>query len=50
MRITDKLESYERVDQVLKDFVDSLPEGEPERKTEAKKIFHTLKEAQVLIQ
>ena len=44
MRITDKLESYERVDQVLKDFVDSLPEGEPERKTEAKKIFHTLKE------
>ena len=44
MRITDKLESYERVDQVLKGFVDSLPEGESERKTEAKKIFHGLKE------
>ena len=44
MRITDKLESYERVDEVLKGFVDSLPEGESERKSEAKKIFHELKE------
>ncbi len=44
MRITDKLESYERVDEVLKGFVDSLPEGESERKSEAKKIFNELKE------
>ena len=44
MRITDKLESYERVDQVITGFVDSLPEGDSDRKTEAKKIFHELKE------
>ena len=44
MRITDKLENYERVDQVLEEFVASLPEGESERKTEAKNIFHGLKE------
>ena len=44
MRITDKLENYERVDQVLEEFVASLPEGESERKAEAKKIFDGLKE------
>ena len=44
MRITDKLESYERVDEVLDEYVASLPEGESERKTEARKVFHELKE------
>ena len=44
MRIKDKLESYGRVDQVIKDFVDALPEGESDRKVEAKKVFGGLKE------
>ena len=44
MRIKDKLESYERVDQVIKDFVDALPDGESDRKAEAKKVFSGLKE------
>ena len=44
MRITGKLESYQRVDQVLEDFVASLPEGEAQRKSEAKRVFHELKE------
>ena len=44
MRIKDKLESYGRVDQVIKDFVDALPEGESDRKVEAKKVFGELKE------
>jgi polyribonucleotide nucleotidyltransferase len=44
MRIRGKLENYDRVDQVLDDLVASLPEGEVERKLEAKQIFKNLKE------
>jgi polyribonucleotide nucleotidyltransferase len=44
MRIRGKLESYERVDQVLDDLVASIPEEEVQRKTEAKAIFKELKE------
>jgi polyribonucleotide nucleotidyltransferase len=43
MRIRGKLENYERVDQLLEDLIASLPEGEVERKTEAKVIFKELK-------
>ena len=44
MRIRDKLENYERVDQVLEDLVASIPEEEVERRVEAKRIFKGLKE------
>src|SRR3977135_3087941 len=44
MRIRGKLENYETVDQALKDLVASMPDGEVERKTEAKTIFKELKE------
>jgi polyribonucleotide nucleotidyltransferase len=44
MRIRGKLENYETVDQALKDLVASIPDGEIERKTEAKTIFKELKE------
>src|SRR6266852_2074805 len=44
MRIRGKLESYDRVDEVLEELVASLPEGEVERKLEAKQIFKELKE------
>jgi polyribonucleotide nucleotidyltransferase len=44
MRIRGKLENYDRVDEVLDDLVASLPEGEVERKVDAKHIFHELKE------
>jgi polyribonucleotide nucleotidyltransferase len=44
MRIRGKLESYQRIDQVLEELVASIPEGEVVRKTEAKKIFSDLKE------
>jgi len=44
MRIRGKLENYDRVDQVLEEFVASLPEGEVQRKVDAKHIFHELKE------
>jgi polyribonucleotide nucleotidyltransferase len=44
MRIKDKLENYETVDQVLADLVGTIPEGEVERRTEAKAIFKELKE------
>jgi polyribonucleotide nucleotidyltransferase len=44
MRIRGKLENYETVDQALKDLVASIPEGEIERRTEAKAIFKELKE------
>ena len=44
MRIRGKLENYDRVDQVLDELVASLPEGEVERKLEAKQIFKDLKE------
>jgi polyribonucleotide nucleotidyltransferase len=44
MRIRGKLESYDRVDQVLDELVATIPEGEVERKLEAKQIFKDLKE------
>jgi polyribonucleotide nucleotidyltransferase len=44
MRIRGKLENYDRVDQVLGELVASLPEGEVQRKVEAKQIFKDLKE------
>ena len=44
MRIRGKLENYDRVDQVLEEFVASIPEGEVQRRIEAKQIFHELKE------
>ena len=44
MRIRGKLENYDRVDQLLEELVASLPEGEVERKLEAKQIFKNLKE------
>ena len=44
MRIQDKLENYSTVDQVLADLIASLPEGEVERKVDAKAIFKELKE------
>ena len=44
MRIQDKLENYGTVDQVLSDLIASIPEGEIERKVDAKAIFKELKE------
>jgi polyribonucleotide nucleotidyltransferase len=44
MRIKEKLESYGTVDQVLAQLVASIPEGEVERRTDAKIIFKELKE------
>ncbi len=44
MRIQDKLENYGTVDQVLADLIATIPEGEVERKVEAKAIFKELKE------
>jgi polyribonucleotide nucleotidyltransferase len=44
MQIKDKLESYGTVDEVLSDLVASIPEGEIERRSEAKAIFKELKE------
>ena len=44
MRIKDKLENYGSVDQILSDFVASIPEGEIERRSGAKQIFKELKE------
>jgi polyribonucleotide nucleotidyltransferase len=44
MRIRGKLENYDRVDQLLEEFVASIPEGEVQRRLEAKQIFHELKE------
>src|SRR2546425_12018417 len=44
MRIRGKLENYDRVDQLLDELVATLPEGEVERKVEAKQIFKGLKE------
>ncbi len=43
MRIQDKLENYERVDQLLESLIASLPEEEVERRVEAKVIFKELK-------
>ncbi|MGE0392507.1 MAG: polyribonucleotide nucleotidyltransferase [Vicinamibacterales bacterium] len=44
MRIKDKLESYTAVDKVLADFVATLPADDPQKKSDAKHIFHGLKE------
>src|SRR5436309_7893 len=44
MRIRGKMENYDRVDEVLEELVASLPEGEVERRLEAKQIFKELKE------
>jgi polyribonucleotide nucleotidyltransferase len=44
MRIRGKLENYDRVDEVLEELIASMPEGEVERKVEAKAIFKELKE------
>ena len=43
MRIKDKLENYGTVDEVLADLVASFPEGEIERRSDAKTIFKELK-------
>jgi len=44
MRIRGKLENYETVDLTLKNMVAGLPEGEAEKKSDAKAIFKELKE------
>jgi polyribonucleotide nucleotidyltransferase len=44
MRIKDKLENYGRIDEVLAELIASIPEGEIERRTDAKTIFKELKE------
>jgi polyribonucleotide nucleotidyltransferase len=44
MRVRKKLESYSTVDQVLDDLIADIPEGEVQRKVEAKAIFKELKE------
>jgi polyribonucleotide nucleotidyltransferase len=44
MRIQDKTENYDRIDQLLDELIGSLPEGEVERRSEAKAIFKELKE------
>jgi len=46
MRVREKLDSYSQVDQVLSDFIATLPAGETlaPRKADAKHIFHELKE------
>jgi polyribonucleotide nucleotidyltransferase len=44
MRLPDKLANYASVDKVLEELVASIPEGEVERRVEAKQIFKNLKE------
>ncbi len=44
MRIGGKLENYDRVDQVLEDLIAAIPEGEVQRRVEAKTIFKELQE------
>jgi len=44
MRIADKTENYDAVDQLLEELIASLPEEEVERRLEAKAIFKELKE------
>ena len=44
MRTKGKLESYDRVDQLLEELIAGIPEGEVVRRTEAKQIFKELKE------
>jgi len=44
MRIREKLENYETVELTLKNLVSAIPEGEAEKKADAKAIFKELKE------
>ena len=44
MRIQDKLANYASVDKVLEELIAGIPEGEVERRVEAKQIFKDLKE------
>ena len=44
MRIRGKLENYARVDEVVHEFIDSIPENESDRRTAAKRIVKDLKE------
>jgi polyribonucleotide nucleotidyltransferase len=44
MRVREKLENYQRVDQVLEELVATIPEEEIERRSSAKHIFKDLKE------
>ena len=44
MRIRGKLDSYARVDQVVDEFIASIPEGEADRRTGAKRVIKDLKE------
>ena len=44
MRIKDKLENYSTVDRVVNGFVATLPEGDAEKKADAKSILKDLKE------
>jgi polyribonucleotide nucleotidyltransferase len=44
MRIREKLENYDTVEVTLKDLVAGLPEGDAEKKADAKAIFKELKE------
>ena len=44
MRIRGKLENYGRVDELLDELIGSIPEGEAQRKLEAKAIFKELQE------
>ena len=44
MRILDKTQSYDRIDQLLDELIAGLPDEEVERKLEAKAIFKELKE------
>jgi polyribonucleotide nucleotidyltransferase len=44
MRLRGKLESYDRTDQVLEDLIATIPEGEVQRRLEAKQVFKELKE------
>src|SRR5262249_109184 len=42
MRIRDKLENYSSVEQVLEELMESMPDGEAERKVHARSVFHDL--------
>ena len=44
MRIQDKLENYQRVDEVFDELIASIPESEAERRVKTKRIFTQLKE------
>ena len=44
MRLSDKLESYAQVDKVLDELVASFPEEASDQRTQAKRIFKSLKE------